>query len=559
MNLTGAKRFEAISDKWKVVEQLGSGSSGTVYKIERKDYPNMKSALKIISIPSSQCEVRSFREDNYDLDDKSVTSYFYGFVEEFIKEIQIMSQLRGHSNIVSYEDHDVKKHDDEIGWDILIRMELLTPMNEYFKNHDPSCKDVIKLGIDICKALEICQKYKIIHRDIKPSNIFISDNGDFKLGDFGVARTLEKTSSGLSKKGTYTYMAPEVFKGEEYGSNVDMYSLGIVMYRLLNNNLEPFRKDRTFSDSENAMAMRMKGHVIPKPVNADKSLTEIVLKACAFNPENRYKTPLQMRTALESILCCSNENGDMHLYEDEELADNDMIIDREQKTMSIFSSTMQEKEQGTVSIFSENDFNRIESDNAMSIEAEQETYSDSHTKQANQVNAKYALVQTVMNKTPIILMISAIINLICILFLPIFLDINLKEFISGTLFFRELDFIFREPKLMVGDFAFVSIICIVDLLSLVISAGFLKNKIPIKTYNKINMWVAIVMVISFFKFILVNIFANGYIWIPLCYIRRSTFENGPWLTSRCSILLFTATILLFLVCSSIFAVKSKND
>ena len=120
-----------------------------------------------------------------------------------------------------------------IGWDILIQMELLTPLNQYIRDHVVTRQDVIRLGIDLCKALELCQKYNIIHRDVKPENIFISETGDFKLGDFGIARTVEKTTSGLSKKGTYTYMAPEVYKGEAYGTTVDIYSLGIVLYRLL--------------------------------------------------------------------------------------------------------------------------------------------------------------------------------------------------------------------------------------------------------------------------------------------------------------------------------------
>lgn len=99
-----------------------------------------------------------------------------------------MSKLRGNSNIVSYEDHNViEKQDGEFGWDIFIRMELLTPIVQYFTDNAPTQQDIIKLGIDICKALEVCGKYNIIHRDIKPSNIFVSDVGEFKLGDFGVA------------------------------------------------------------------------------------------------------------------------------------------------------------------------------------------------------------------------------------------------------------------------------------------------------------------------------------------------------------------------------------
>ena len=101
-------------------------------------------------------------------------------------------------------------------------------------------KETIKLGIDLCKALEYCQQLNIIHRDIKPENIFVSRFGDFKLGDFGIARELEKTMSSLSKKGTYSYMAPEMYKGERYDNSVDIYSLGIVLYKIMNKNRLPF-------------------------------------------------------------------------------------------------------------------------------------------------------------------------------------------------------------------------------------------------------------------------------------------------------------------------------
>ena len=307
MDIAYYKKYEPIDGKWYITEELGSGAFGTVFEIERRDFTNDKSALKIITIPSSPNEVRSYREENYDLDEKSVSSYFYGFVEEFTKEFALMTKLKGQNNVVRIEDYDVKEHKGEVGWDIFIRMELLTPMNKYFRDNPPKTRDVIKLGIDICKALEVCQKFNIVHRDIKPSNIFVSDAGEYKLGDFGVARTLEKTSSGLSKKGTYTYMAPEVYKGDAYGSNVDIYSLGIVMYKLLNNNMEPYKQGRTHEDDEKALVARLKGEPMSKPANADGRLAEIILKACAFNPKDRYESPLQMREELENILYSENE------------------------------------------------------------------------------------------------------------------------------------------------------------------------------------------------------------------------------------------------------------
>ena len=355
MDINYYKKYEPIDGKWYINKKLGSGAFGTVFEIERRDFTNDKSALKIITIPASSSEVESYREENYDLDEKSVSSYFYGFVEEFIKEFQLMTKLKGNSNIVSIEDYDVKKHTDEIGWDILIRMELLTPMNRHFKENKLNQQTVIKLGIDICKALETCQKFKIIHRDIKPSNIFVSETGDFKLGDFGVARTLEKTSSGLSKKGTYTYMAPEVHASGEYGSNVDIYSLGIVMYKLLNNNFEPFRKKRTHTDEEAALSRRLKGEKIPNPANADGRLAEIVLKACSYEPKDRYESPLQMREELENILYTESEaldiypNGDEVAYEPSTSGNTE---ESREKTESIFANANIEEDNATIGIFS---------------------------------------------------------------------------------------------------------------------------------------------------------------------------------------------------------------
>jgi hypothetical protein len=180
---------------------------------------------------------------------------------------------------------------------------------------------IIKLGIDICKALEVCQKHNIIHRDIKPENIFVSDMGDFKLGDFGIARQIEKTMSGLSRKGTFSYIAPEVYKGEPYGSTVDIYSLGMVMYRLLNNNrlpfMPPYPERITYEAKETSLLRRVNGEAIPMPSNDNGRLAEIVLKACAYEPKDRYDSPSVMRKALEDILYSDAEgkviypNGDV--------------------------------------------------------------------------------------------------------------------------------------------------------------------------------------------------------------------------------------------------------
>ena len=242
-------------------------------------------------------------------------------------EFSIMFKLKGTANVVSCEDLRVLEHPDGIGWDILIRMELLHPLLPYVYEHPMARRDIIRLGIDICKALELCQRYNIIHRDIKPENIFISDNGDYKLGDFGIARTIERTTSGLSKKGTYSYMAPEVYAGKEYGFSVDTYSLGLVLYRMLNKNRGPFLPQPpeaiTFSSREQALARRMSGEPLPRPFYGEGRLGEIVLKACAFDPKDRYSSPQQLRQELEAILYTQTDAAVIYPDGDE------LTIDRE--------------------------------------------------------------------------------------------------------------------------------------------------------------------------------------------------------------------------------------
>ena len=206
-------------------------------------------------------------------------------------------------NIVSCDDVRYVQHDDGIGWDIFIKMELLTPLTKVLTGQ-PSEDAVIKLGLDMCNALEECRKHDVIHRDIKPQNIFVSAKGDYKLGDFGIAKTVEKTMGG-TKIGTYKYMAPEVYNNQPYGHSADIYSLGMVLYWLLNYRRHPFLplppEKLKAGMEEEARHRRMSGQPLCAPACGSELLKTIVLKACAFDPTQRYQTPAQMRKDLLAV------------------------------------------------------------------------------------------------------------------------------------------------------------------------------------------------------------------------------------------------------------------
>ena len=306
MNADYYKRYEPLFGKWTIEKKLGSGSYGSVFQIQCRDNFDgtvYHSALKAITVPSSEDEAPSLLGS---MDEKSTAEYYRSFVKELTNEIHLMSRLKGHTNIVSYEDHMVYPHEDGIGWDVLIRMELLTPIHQHFQSMAsiPS-QEVVKLGIDMCRALEVCQKYNIIHRDIKPANIFISETGDYKLGDFGVARIASAATGASTFAGTTYYMAPEIQRGGKYTASVDIYSLGLVMYQLLNGRRMPFFPQPpqvpTPDILRTAQERRLAGEPLPQPVYADPQLAAVVLKACAPAPADRFADPAQMRRALEAL------------------------------------------------------------------------------------------------------------------------------------------------------------------------------------------------------------------------------------------------------------------
>ena len=300
------QRYEPFFGEWRLGRFIGAGSYGKVFEIERRDALGTvsTSAMKALTIPSSQDELDAILASG--MDEEGVSDYFQKYVDDIKKEIALMQRLKGHSTIVSYEDHRAYPHPDGRGWDILIRMELLRPINDDLRRQKIFTRaEVLRLGIDLCSALEVCQKNNIIHRDIKPGNIFLSREGSFKLGDFGVARIASASMAASTRAGTVNYMAPEVFQGRRYTSSVDIYSLGLVLYQLLNMNRMPFYppppQNITPDQQEHARARRFSGEPLPPPAQADPALAAVVLKACAWDPAARYASPAQMRQALEAL------------------------------------------------------------------------------------------------------------------------------------------------------------------------------------------------------------------------------------------------------------------
>lgn len=338
------QKYTPLWGVWDVDAFIGEGNYGQVFKIKRNEWgKEFVSALKLISIPQSS-ELKSMK--TFGMSKDHLKDYYEDFVKNITNEIETMDKLKGNSHIVSYEDHRIIEKTDSFGWDILIRMELLEPLENYLESNRISIKDGLQVGIDICKALETCEIENIIHRDIKDANIFKNKNGLFKLGDFGISKELSKSGNAASSRGTPLYMAPEVFRGETYGRTVDTYSLGIVLYKLFNKGRTPYLpaypKGLLYNDTNASIDMRMSGVPMTAPLEGNDTIHKIILKACSFEAENRYNSPKEMRQALEAAL--------------NDIKDADQILLFKEKSLEAGqASSFEQDGGGTVSIFSENE------------------------------------------------------------------------------------------------------------------------------------------------------------------------------------------------------------
>lgn len=294
-------QYGGIFGDWHIEKILGTGSGGksAVFSLYRdnngwREY----SALKVVSLieeRGSQEALPEFRRNEYSTAVREQR-------KSADQEVRLMDQLRGKTNIVDYLDHRFFSWSDNSGFgvDLLIRMEQLTDLRSQLQQGTIySEAEIIKIGKDICQALIICHGKNILHRDIKPENIFFNADRDFKLGDFGISRIMDVSSSHASTGiGTPQYWAPEQISGS-YDARVDIYSLGLVLYELANGNRLPFAATSYIRESE--IQKRMLGTPLPAPSAASPELAGVICKACAFRPEDRYESAEALYRDLDAL------------------------------------------------------------------------------------------------------------------------------------------------------------------------------------------------------------------------------------------------------------------
>lgn len=280
------KSYEPLWENWYFDSYISRGASASVYRFKQDRFgKKVFSAVKVITI-----------SDSFEVTVSNRSAYMEEIKKRAEAEIENMYLLKDCPYVMHCNNYVIKDVRDKGGnikyIDVLIQMDLYKCLADYLAEYEElSVRDIFKLGEQIGTALREIHRYGIIHRDIKPSNIFINEHGDFLLGDLGISKRFSENLF-LTRAGTEPYAAPEIWQnnGEKaYTTSADIYSLGIVLYMLLNDNYLPFvNEGSSLSETTEAICRRLSGDRFEMPKYGSDQLKEVVMKACEYDAEKRY-------------------------------------------------------------------------------------------------------------------------------------------------------------------------------------------------------------------------------------------------------------------------------
>ena len=287
---------------------LGSGTSGSVYALAGTSGPaGSQTAEECIKLIDTMDLLTEKDRRLADCMGPACSEGIHRSLRKVCeKEARIMDLLKECPHVVRITGHTVCERPETGSFILCIRMEKLIPLKEYLEMHPISANLAVRLGMDICKALSACKEHHIVHQDIKADNLFVSQDDCLKLGDFGLAGCAGKKDLLRRASGTISTMAPEVYNGEKATYASDLYSLGMVLYRLLNEGRDPYIPSRENQNvaacRQEALFKRMQPGTLPLPSCAPANLGEVICKACAYDPNDRYSSPEEMAQALYKAL-----------------------------------------------------------------------------------------------------------------------------------------------------------------------------------------------------------------------------------------------------------------
>lgn len=285
--MSDIKLISPLLDQFNMGDPISSHDGVRCCPAMRKD-SDERYIVKIISIPASQTQLDALLLTGAYPDAESALTYFKELAGDIEAEVQSMQKLARIEGFLPFEGCQVVPMEDGVGYQVYLLSTYQRTLEKHFSREPMTHLGAVNLGLDLCAALAVSRKAGLLYTDLKPSNIYVTNDKEYRIGDLGFARMDSLAYASLPKKYRSEYTAPELEDPfATLNTTLDIYAVGLILYQAYNNGVLPVRDD---------------DGVLPPPEFADYEMAEIILKACASNPSDRWQDPIQMGQAIVSYM-----------------------------------------------------------------------------------------------------------------------------------------------------------------------------------------------------------------------------------------------------------------
>lgn len=249
-----------------------------------------KYIVKIISIPASQVQVQALLLTGAYSSEESVRDYFRQLAEGIAKETEILAKLAKMEGFLPFDGCQVVPMENGIGYDIYLLSNYGRTLARHMRKSRMTHLSAVNLGLDLCASLSVARQAGYLFVGLKPENVFICNDKEYRIGDIGFLRLDSLKYASLPDRCIGTYTAPEVIDAySDVNSTLDVYAAGLILYQVYNGGVLPFEG-------------RVGADPLPLPEYADYEMAEIIMKACAPDPKDRWEDPISMGQALVAYM-----------------------------------------------------------------------------------------------------------------------------------------------------------------------------------------------------------------------------------------------------------------
>ena len=255
-----------------------------------KNNSDTRYIVKVISVPASQVQLQAFLLTGVYRSEEDAKAYFADLASGIENEMSILSKLTALEGFVDYEGYQVVEKEGEVGYDIYLLAPYRRSLERHFRKYPMTHLAAVNLGLDMCAALSVARQAGFLVVDLKPGNIFIGEDKEYRIGDIGFLPMNGLRFATLHDRYRSPYTAPEVQDPfAPISDKLDIYAAGLVLYQAYNGGALPY-----VGDAPN--------EVLQPPLYADYEMSEIILKACAPDPAERWSDPVKMGQAIVSYM-----------------------------------------------------------------------------------------------------------------------------------------------------------------------------------------------------------------------------------------------------------------